>query len=593
MPASPSRWLCVPALGTLLAWTGLPVLLVLTLAFREPYSDQWRQQFPLLNGSFPGSVLQLESGHRQVLPNLVRLADLHWTGGSGELLAWTGASLFALTLLLAWRLLRRAPRPPAANRCLALTFLGLGVGFLAQARMLLHPNESVQLGGVWALLLLALHLLLTAASWRNLALALLCATAATFCFGTGFAVHAAILALLVLLRRSIWQLLVAGLSAFAVLYLYRHVLPGEDGIAANTPWAPADLAANLPRWLAAPFVQAFFGLADPSFQAGIADAVAERGPHGALLVGAARVVAAPLGPERTMHVAAAVAGVAGLLLLLRACWRTFVRARGPLDEQEPIRRFGLGLALFATAAGGLVCVARTEFFAATPGQLFAERYLVWSGLFWSGLAIHSLAGAERPRTVALGTLAAALIALTLWPVQRSWMSWGVATKNQVERTALALRLGIDDKATAPMAADLGALSFAQCVHAVRERRLQMFAEPELPAIGTTLATDPPDASLPELPARLQPVTAQPTLLHAAVDLPAPLLTAAGQEWPILDARGAVVGRLRADESSALWRRLPQPLVSRRGNLYLLATAATGPCHLVTTTAPHVPLAILR
>lgn len=206
--------------------------------------------------------------------------------------------------------------------------------------------------------------------------------------------------------------------------------------------------------------------------------------------------------------------------------------------------------------------------------------------------VARMVGASVARTVGLGTLTAASLALVFWPVQRSWMSWGVATRNQVERTALALRLGIDDPATTPPPADLGALAFDRCVAAVRGARMQMFAENDVPALGATLlgGAAPPD--LPSLSPSLQPVAGLPNMQHAAVDLPPALLPAAGQEWPIVDADGVVVGRLRADEGRPLWRRLPQPLVSRRGNLYLLTTAARQSCRVVTATAPFLPLVVL-
>lgn len=584
-------WLRLPLALVVLGYAGLTLVLMVTLGFREPFADQWRQTVPLLEGSLPGSVFQLESGHRQVLPNLVRLLDLHLAGGGGGLLAWSGVLLYATALAVLLRVLLRDRGAGALQRWTAHAVVALGCGFLGQARMLMHPNESVQVAGVYLGLTVTLACLAAPATRARLAVALLACTAATFSFGTGFATFVAAGLLLVLRAASFRHLAAAVASGVFVLVAYRFLLPSGEAIGANVHLAPLQLAADLPRWLAAPFVQAFFGLGDPQFQNGIGAAVAAHAPHGGVWVDLATWCSVPLGPVATRNAAAAGLGAAGIVWLAIAS-RSAVRAA---RSGTATAAAGLALAWFAVAVGGLVCVARTGYFEDHGDQRFAERFLVWSVLFWVGLALWLLDRWRGPRSGPAAAIGVCATALLLWPVQRAWISWTVATRNQTERTALALRLGVDDPAAAPSPEDLNGLPFARCVQPVQRRRLQMFAEPAMPALGAQLAWSgpPPTDELPSLapPHRLVLPDGR-AFAHESLSLPSVLLGEPGQEWPIVDAAGVVVGRLRADEASALWRRLPDPLVSRRGNLYVRADAGGAPGFVVGATAPHRALAIV-
>jgi hypothetical protein len=602
-PASPANGLRAVdvALGLVVAVYGFgTAFLMVTLGLRTPFADQWRQNMPLLQRPFPESVLQPESGHRQVLPNLVRLADLHWFCGSGELLAWTGAALFAAFFALLHRALRPPAGAPPVPRPAAIAAIALGLGWLANGRMLLHPNESVQVGGVLVATLAALFAANAETLTRTrIAVAIACCTAATFCFGTGFAAFAAVGALLVLRRAGRGPLLAVATAAALVMLLYQVLLPRGDRVQASTDCWSLACSANLPRWLAAPWIHAFFGLAADDFQAGIATVVSQHGPHGALLCAAARVVAAPLGPEATRQFAGAVLGLLGLLLLAAAAARTWRRRR----ETAPLQHLALGLARFSCACGGLVCAARASYFGQFPGQLFAERYLPWSGLFWSGLFLFWGLGTAR-RAVRAGVAVVAL-AVVLWPVHRAWLSWSAAFRNLGERGALILRHDVLDPCHGNLPADLAPFTLAECAAAHRAAGVAMFGEAAIPTPGTRL---PPPAVAPSVDLPCVPMQrrigpfgsdaggddglADVGWLHSAQLLPPALLARAEREWPIVDAAGLVVGCARADESHAWLRRLPQPFVSRRGNFYVLEDARARVAWLVEPAPPHRPLAVV-
>ncbi len=111
----------------------LTVALMATMGFREPFADQWRKS-PLLEGPLPGALLQPDNGHRPIVTDLVRLADLRWTSGSGELLVWTGLLAYAgAALLLVRWLWSRAPDGSCLSslaRWCGTAALALGFGFL-------------------------------------------------------------------------------------------------------------------------------------------------------------------------------------------------------------------------------------------------------------------------------------------------------------------------------------------------------------------------------------------------------------------------------------------------------------------------------
>ncbi|MBZ0151455.1 MAG: hypothetical protein K8J09_07975, partial [Planctomycetes bacterium] len=52
--------------------------LMVAAAPRVPYADPWRFLVGFLDTPFPASAFAADNGHREVLPNLVRIAELHW-----------------------------------------------------------------------------------------------------------------------------------------------------------------------------------------------------------------------------------------------------------------------------------------------------------------------------------------------------------------------------------------------------------------------------------------------------------------------------------------------------------------------------------
>src|SRR5690348_10663612 len=91
----------VAALAALTALTGICSIWIWQL--RWPAADLWRQYVPLLGLRFPDNLLVLESGHRPLLPNLVRVFDV-WCCGADQ--SATTAVAFVLAVASVAILLR-------------------------------------------------------------------------------------------------------------------------------------------------------------------------------------------------------------------------------------------------------------------------------------------------------------------------------------------------------------------------------------------------------------------------------------------------------------------------------------------------------
>lgn len=185
---------------------------------------------------------------------------------------------------------------------------------------------------------------------------------------------------------------------------------------------------QLLRWLGAPSAWAFSPLLDPAHAARLP------GPGVPTLASA---IAAPLhaafGPPLLARWPALLFGALGLAALLRAT------ARARVADPGPVARLGLGLAWAGLAVGGLVVAARADYFVERPIQLTTQRYLPWSMLLWTGLALHAVATAQSRRGALLRALGvwAVLAPSNVWTTRYAWKQRVVA-----ERTAAGAVVGV-------------------------------------------------------------------------------------------------------------------------------------------------------
>src|SRR5690606_14207293 len=114
---------------------------IANFAFLYPAFDQFRLYPIYLGLPFPDSAIQLENGHRPILPALIRLAEIRWFDANQWLQIGTGLGFALLASgLLAWATVRERGLD-ILQIATATLFITLGFWWLGNARLLMHGNE--------------------------------------------------------------------------------------------------------------------------------------------------------------------------------------------------------------------------------------------------------------------------------------------------------------------------------------------------------------------------------------------------------------------------------------------------------------------
>jgi len=464
-----SRWLLW---SVALAYAGIGLLMMLLASPKVPYADPWRFLASYLETPFPANVLTADNGHREVLPNLVRLAELHWCDGNQWLQIGVGLALAVATVFL---LVRSLGGAEPSVRAAATALVCIGVFWLGNARKLAHGNESVAMFFVLGLLVVGLRRLVVMPRDGNAASVWFAAGAgllATLSFGSGIASFAAFAAVLVLQRapgRHWLPIVVGGVFAATALLL------GGPGESAAAQIAPVRQFDQLLRWLGAPFVWVLSPWLDAQHAA--------RLPTDLLRVPTLAIATQmehAFGERLAARWPAAAFGGAGLLWLVIATWRAWQRT-----DSRPAERLALGLAWFGCAVGVLVVTLRLTYFHVHPEQLTSGRYVPWSMLLWTGLLLGFVLRPGRSVRTATWTVLGVAMLLApsqVWTGRAAWKQQRTA-----ELTALGAAVGVLDRHY-----DLGESVAADLLAAVprlRAAQKSMFAWPETQALGTRPGPD--------------------------------------------------------------------------------------------------------
>lgn len=460
-------------LSLALLWLLSLLATVANYGLRYPAFDQFRLYVAYLGLEFPASALQLENGHRPILPALVRLTEVHWFDANQRLQLALGVAL-AVSTAMAIAVVAWQGRATAVSGAAGVLLSVLAVGWLGNARMLIHGNELLHVYLVTSCVVLAL-VIVHASRYRwpvlGMAVAGKVAMAATFSFGPGIACFVAVFMAAAMLRlpRHAYTVPVLLFVVSAAMYLLQ--LPGEGGIGDAMALRPLDNLATLLRWLASPWFHAWLAFAEPS----MVSWTPGDGPVEAVLGGSARALAGALG-SGWMTIAASAIGGLGLAGYAALMWR------GWQGRLEPTRLgiLAMGLATFGLATGAMICLARLAYFDVHPMQVMADRYLPWSSLFWLGLVLGLC---ERPATarrwpgdVALPVLALGLV-VALYPSHVALAGWSAAVHRNVQQSSVAAQLGIWDAQRFPSDADAARTDVEKTLALMRERSLSMFSEP--------------------------------------------------------------------------------------------------------------------
>lgn len=523
--------------GITLAWGAYAVW---RYGWRDLYADPWRLYERFVTLPFPANVLFLENGHRPVVPNLLRVAEIAWLGGN-QVLQWAVGLAFAvLTVLAGWVIVLRDRSLSGLDRAACALVISLAVFWLANSRMLMHPNESVH---TYLITLLAA---LAAAvgpgvgegrrpGWR-LAVCAGCGFVATFSFGPGLALFVALAVVLAIVRAP-WRHVALVVGAMLVTLAVYFALPGGQGVSGVLKLQPAANLQIAAQWLASPIMYLLLPLVDGNL-AGVVPGE----PLRRLATWTAGRYEAHFGnvwqgvwPQAAIGAAA----IAALLLHSVARWRR--------RDVTPTAFAGLVFAWFGLGVAGVVALSRLAYFEVYPGQVYANRYLPWPCLFWAGLVLVALGrrrdGAAASASTSLRTLLAALLVATLCALagNPNWMGWARDTQALARHQASAVLTDVY-ASSLPQGETVPAELHAG-VPAVRAARVALFGHPAAGRLGTRLAGAPADAFVPPAAATARPFVSDAGVaaLEVAAPIPAGYPRVRADYWLFVDDAGTVVG----------------------------------------------------
>lgn len=459
---------------------------VVNFAWLQPIFDQFRWYDMYLSQPFPDNAIQAENGHRPIIPALLRLAEIHWFGANQKLQILVGSGLAFLTALTIAVVSWRSRELPLTTRAAGVFLAIIALLWLANARMLLHGGEAVQ---VYLVVygLVAACLCCAKAGGDNerrwLLLAGLCCAVATFSFGSGIATFAAVFALAWLQRARLGSLLlVVGMMALS-LFIYLYALPGDGGVRGQLEFEPVAVAATSSRWLASPWIVGWLGLNDTELY-GWAQPSLRPQILPATLMAVADTLEQWTGLRWTRD-GATVIGAAGIITFAMLAL-PYLRRRTRLTMLDTA---ALGLCLFTLATAVVVCLGRLKYLEEIPVQTFADRYLLWPCLFWLGLALLLLrrfAPRLKPAAQRLALLPLFAVAVIAWPTHELWNGWAATVYYNLQQSAASAR---SDALDIRHFAGNGAVTEEVTLRTLgylRERKLAMYAEPGSDWLGRTV-----------------------------------------------------------------------------------------------------------
>lgn len=478
-----SRAIALTFLAIAACFLATALCAIVNFAWRQPMFDQYRSYVGLLTLPFPENILQQENGHRPIIPNLIRLAEIRWFGANQILQISIGTLCAFLTsgaiAFIAWR----DRELPVVARAAGVMLAVLGIFWLANARMQMHGNESLHAYMVTLSVVCAGLFTYQAQRYKSLrwlGAASAACVVATFCFGPGIATFVTVIVLGLMLRLPRrWLLLPTGVMA-ACLLVYLFVLPGGQGVRGMLEFHPLESADVAAQWLSSPWINGWLGFAEPALQPIMLPGVRDSWVGPTMIASASGIVSASGLPWQSLgSILGFVGGMAFLSRLLIAYLRHAVLTR--------VQVLSMALCLFALASAAIIGIGRIEYLRENPSQIYADRYLLWPSLFWMGLALLLLADASKLKNrflIGAGLVFLLALPIALFPMHRAWAGWAAAVYQGAQQTAAAVRSGVFDGDLLPDddAANRG--TRIQTLSLMRQQRLAMFADPAWELVGS-------------------------------------------------------------------------------------------------------------
>lgn len=402
--------------------SGLAVMILLSPQI--PYADSWRFLAQLIELPFPQNILASDNGHREIIPNLIRLADLHWFSAAQSFQTFCGIAFALLTLGLFLRGIY-VSQIAQATKIIIILFAVLAIFWLGNIRVLGHASEAIHAYLITACLIQGVVLLIDDIAKPTSYLLKGCCVGvlgfiASFSFGSGIACFAAFF-LVLAIQKSRWQLWL-GVTLWFLLVIALSIFSGSTGRFIFSPFAQLN---TLLSWISAPIVYAAWPLLDPAIAAQIPVKIIQQ-----FSVDVSTLVEAEIGPIVFGPWPIKLISLTALFLLLRETW--FLRSK-----YIAIPMLGVAISWFSVTVGGLIAIGRYEYFLDNPEQVMAARYIVWSSWFWVGLGIAII---SRKTENSMHLFVALFVSLALLPSQIWMAKLGISTKNASEFGALAVTL---------------------------------------------------------------------------------------------------------------------------------------------------------
>ncbi|HET7777375.1 MAG TPA: hypothetical protein VFL07_02380 [Rudaea sp.] len=457
---------------------------IMNFGLHQPMFDQYKEYGNYLTRPFLDSVIMIENGHRPVIPALIANIEILWFRADQALQLAIGTTCLFLTWALIAGTFWRQSDMPRMARAAGVMLAALGLFWLGNARMLLQGVTQLQAHMVVCFVTVAALCTWSAArrdSWSWIAAAAIACAAAMFTFGAGVAAFPTIIALGVLLRMRWQKLLAPASAALLCLYLYILVLPGHQGVQNSLSLRPVATLVIIAQWLSSPWANGLLALADPPLQPWLPGSFDTDLGHW-LVTAANGLVAAINTPWRSITT---VFGTLGITIFLLRLIAIYVRAK-PVSRSEALAN---ALCMFAFASAAIVAIGRLDYFQAAPDQVFADRYLVWPCLFWTGLAwlvVTDICRLKNRGVALVGLLFLVALPVVLYPTHRAWAGWGAAVYHISQQSAASVRSGVFDETLFPSGADASRDDVLHTLTLLKQGQLAMFAEPSWKLAGSQL-----------------------------------------------------------------------------------------------------------
>ncbi len=403
--------ICAVLFGIGLFHIVLAVVTVSTYGLNYPFMDEIRISQHYIEIPFPRNILQLENGHRIVLPGLLRYIEINLMHGFPRLqLIASTAAIFASFGILASAVIRE-PQQAVILKIGMLTLIASLLFWVAHARMLIHIFESCHILFITFFLVLAVRCVVRAPVTRTSLwiFAVLCCAGATFSFGPGIASFAALFSVALARRAPVKVLCVIVLMASLCLILYTYWLPGAEGARQNIGG----------RWSTSIFIL-------------IARV-------GAMWV----AIFDPYSTGNAMRILnSCVFGLVGLVIPSMSMGVRLLKKQAFTE----VGLYGIAFFAFGLTANMLITISRHEYFAQYPDQLFADRYLFWSSLTWLGISLYSFSLLKGGSSAAKIMFLAGAFLISASAIRPAFIStaWSATVYRNVELSAIATYMNIHD-----------------------------------------------------------------------------------------------------------------------------------------------------